>query len=529
MKFNVSKAAPQGFKADIIAIGCYEREAEEEGGKKLPALVKHSDGGTALDKAMGGALHKQIQAENFAGERGSSRIFFTAGRLPARFVMIVGLGRRSKLDLEVMREAGAEIARAAKKARAASVALVLERGPISISGEAQGGREDTSASRARAIAEGILLGGYSFEQYKTGDGKKASTHTSTTFLYMGDPKPVREAVEAGLILAGAQIRCRDLVNTPAADATPSALARLSREIAKSAGLKVTVWGAEEMKKAKMNCILSVSRGSVEPPAFIILQYKPKGAGHEGPRVRPHVALVGKGVTFDSGGISIKPARGMDQMKGDMAGAAAVICAMEAIAKMGPPIEVTAYIPAAENMPDGRALKPGDVITARNGKTIEIISTDAEGRLLLADALAYASEAKPDAMVDLATLTGGAAYCCGELFSMIMGTDQKLVDRIRRAAEAAGERTWQLPMVEEYRKGYTSGIADLNNNGKGKAQTILGAIFLKEFVGEVPWAHIDIAASSWTDEELPLSTKGATGAMVRTMVNFVMGFKKSVPE
>lgn len=513
MRFMVSKTAPQSCKADIIAIGCYEREQEEGEAKRRPALIKHADGGIALDKALGGTLSKQVQGETFRGERGEHRLFFTAGRIPARFILLTGLGRREKCDLEVLREAGAQMAHAAREVHAASVSLVLERGPVG---------DDTAPARARAIAEGVLLGGYRFERYKTGE-HEAPSHATTTFLYQGDAAPVREAIAKGQLVAAAQLHCRDLVNTPACDATPASISQKAMELASETGLVCHVWGTDAIRKARMQGVLSIARGSAEAPAFVVVQYRPK----EKPRAS--VVLVGKGVTFDAGGISLKPPRGMEAMKGDMAGAATALYAMEAIARLSPPVEVTAYLPLVENLPDGKAIKPGDVITARNGKTIEIISTDAEGRLLLADALAYAAESKPDAIIDLATLTGGAAYCCGELYSIAIGNDQRLIDRMRRAAEATGERVWQLPLVEEYRKGYTSGIADLNNTGKGKAQTILGAVFLKEFVGDVPWVHLDIAASSWTDEDLPFSPKGATGAPLRTIVDFVVHFKRGVTE
>lgn len=525
MKFTVSKAAPESFRADILSIGCYEREREEEGGERRPALIKHADGGVSVDRALGGALSRQIQVEKFTGERGSHRLLFTAGRIQARFVLLVGLGPREKYDLEVLREAGAQMARAAHEVHAASVALVIERGPVGPAAEASGGREDTASARARAIAEGVILGGYRFDRYRTNHDRRPPAHALTTLLYQGDAAPLREAIAEGQVVAEAQIAARDLINTPPADATPTILAERAKAMAARAGLRCTVWGQEAIRKARMRCLLAVAKGSAEPPAFIILQYRPKE------KARAHVALVGKGVTFDSGGISLKPPQGMDQMKDDMAGAAAVLSAMEAIAKIAPPVAVTAFIPAAENLPDGKALRPGDILTARNGKTIEIVSTDAEGRLLLADALTYAAEGGADALVDVATLTGGAAICCGELYTIVLGNDQRLVDRLRRAADATGERMWQLPIVEEYRKCYTSGIADLTNSGRGKskAQTILGALFLREFVGSVPWAHLDIAASSWTDEEIALSLKGGTGAMVRTLVNFVAHFRKAVPD
>lgn len=510
MKFIVSKSAPQTFKTDIISIGCYEREEEEGEDTKHPVLIKHADGGIALDKALDGALTKQIQAEKFTGERGTHRLLFTAGRIPARFILLIGLGPREKYDLEVLREAGAKMACAAREVHATSIALVLERGPV---------REDTAPSRARAITEGVMLGGHRFLRYKTKHKNGETGPQLIAFLYQGDTNPVREAIAKGQLITESQLKCRDLVNTPSCDATPSILAKIAKDVAITGGLTCTTWGIETIRKARMNCLLAVGRGSAEAPTFTILQYKPT----EKPRAT--IALVGKGVTFDAGGISLKPPRAMDVMKSDMAGAATALYAMEAIAKLRPPIEVTAYLPAAENLPDGKALKPGDIITARNGKTIEIISTDAEGRLLLADALAYSAEAKPDAIIDIATLTGGALYCCGELYTIVMGNDQRLIDRMKYSSEGTGERMWQLPMVDEYRKGYTSEIADLANSGKGKAQTIMGGIFLKEFVNKIPWVHLDIAASSWTDDGLPLSPKGATGAPLRTIVNFIMHFKK----
>lgn len=514
MKFTVSRVAPESFKTDIIAIGCYERPLEEGETVKRSALIKHADGGIALNKALGGTLARQLTAEKFTGERGTSRLLFTAGRIPARFVLLVGLGPREKFDLEVLREAGAKMSEAARECRATTVALVIEQGPLG---------EDQAPARARAIAEGVTLGGYRFTRYKTGDNAQPNTHTLTTFLYKGDVSAVRESVEAGRQVAEATCTCRDMVNTPASDATPTILANKTKEIAAPLRLSCTVWGTDAIQKARMNGLLAVAKGSAEPPVFITMNYKPK----EKPRA--HIILIGKGITFDSGGISLKSVRDLENCKDDMAGAAAVITAMGVIARLAPPVQVTAYIPAAENLPDGKAIKPGDIYTARNGKMIEVTNTDAEGRLILADALSLAADQKPDVIIDVATLTGGAPYCCGELYTLVMGNDQKLVDRLRRAAESSGELMWQLPIVEAYRKGYTSGIADLNNSGKGKAQTILGAIFLKEFVGKTPWAHLDIAASSWTDEPLPLGPRGATGVTVRTLVQFVSGFKKGMQE
>lgn len=509
MKFTISKSSPQSFKADIIAIGCYERQREEGDIKRRPALIKHADGGIVLDKALGGSLSKQMAIEGFTGERGKSRLFFTAGKIPARFILVIGLGPREKFDLEILREAGAEMARMSKSVSASSIALVLERGPVG---------EDTAPARARAIAEGVILGGYKFDRYKTGAKDDIRDHSTTAFLYQGEAKAVRDAIEAGKIVADATLICRDLVNTPASDATPSILAKRANELSDDAGLSCTVWGSDLIKKNRMNGLLAVAKGSADP-AFIIMNYKPK----EKPKA--HIILVGKGITFDAGGISLKPPKSMEGMKMDMAGGGVVMAAMWAIGKIRPNVEVSGYIPAAENLPDGLASKPGDIVTMRNGKTVEIVSADCEGRMVVADALSYASDQRPDVLVDLATLTGGAVYCCGELYTLVLGNDQRAIDRICRAADCVGELVWQLPIVESYMKGYTSGIADLNNTGKSRAQTINGALFLREFIDRTSWVHLDIAASSSTDEDVPLSPKGATGAMVRTIIGFIMGYKR----
>jgi len=511
MKFSVTQASAHSFKADLIAIGLFERPDDEKKGKKRHALIKHIDGGLDLDKALGGEISRQIAAENFTGAKETHRLLFTAGRIPARFVLLVGLGPRKDVGLTALREFGAQLTRAAGEVGAESAAVVLERGAVD---------EMAPQARARAVAEGMILGGYRFEKYKTEKEDDKPSLGRMTFLFQGNAGPVKEAIDEGAIVAEAQNLARDLVNIPGNDLTPRQIAARAKSIAKEAGLGCTVMGRDAIKRERMEGILAVTKGSAEPPAFIILKYRPKG------RAGAHVALVGKGITFDAGGISLKPPRNMDQMKSDMAGAAAVLAAMQAIAKLKPNVQVSAYIPASENMPDGKAVKPGDIIRMRNGKTVEIVNTDAEGRLVLADALSYAAGKKPDVIVDLATLTGGAVYCCGELYTLVMSEEQKLVDRLRKSAEAAGEPMWQLPIVEEYKKGYTSGIADLNNTGKSKAQTILGAIFLREFVDGTAWAHLDIAASSWTDEQLSTSPKGATGVPVRTIVDFVCGYKKA---
>lgn len=512
MKFDISRSSPEKFRCDIISVGCFERPRDDDDDSVRPALIKHADGGIALDRALGGQLSKQIAAEKFTGARGTTRVLFTAGALPARFVLLAGLGPRDKFGLEVLREAGAALSRAARDVKASSAALVIEQGPLG---------EIGAPERARAMAEGVILGGYRFDKYKTDKGKNGTGLDTLTFLYGGGAKATKDEIEKGCIVASATCLCRDLSNTPASDATPMLIARQAQKVAKASGLSCRILSPAAIKKERMNGLLVVSKGSKEPCAFVIMKYRPKA------KARADIALVGKGITFDSGGLSLKTAKSMETMKEDMSGAAVAIAVMQAIARLKPPVAVSAYIPLVENMPDGGAARPGDVYKTRSGKTIEVVSTDCEGRLILADAISYAADQKPDVMIDIATLTGGAVYCCGELYTLVLGTDQKVVDRLKRAADATGEPLWQLPIVDAYRKGYTSSIADMNNTGKSRAQTTMGAIFLKEFIGKIPWAHLDIAASSWTEEELPLSPRGGTGATVRMLVSFVCGFKKSV--
>ncbi len=517
MKIQLMKTSPEKYAADMIVIGLYERERDRS--KKKPArntaVLKHTDGGVALDRALNGGIGKQIKQENFSGGRGETICLFTAGRIPARFVLLVGLGPKKEWNQEKLREAGATIARQAEEVHAKEVALVLERSEL---------EQMTAPERARAIAEGMQLGTYRFDRYKTTDAGKPPPVKKLTFLYAGNGKPIHDATRVGAIVAKATCFARDLGNQAGSDNTPQALARTARRMVKRGKLRCTVWNRTAIAKARMGGVLAVAKGSSEPPAFIRLDYKPTG------KSTGHIVLIGKGVTFDAGGISLKPPRSLPHMKDDMGGAATVLGAMQAITELKPRTRVTALIPAAENMPDGGAFKPDDIITMRSGKTVEIISTDAEGRLLLADALSLAGELKPDAIIDVATLTGGAVYCCGELYTLVVGTNQRLVDRLLRASSITGERVWQLPLVEEYRKGFTTGIADLRNTGKSKAQTINGAIFLKEFVDEkIPWVHLDIAASSLAEEELPLSPQGPTGAMVRTLVQLVMDYRKRITD
>jgi leucyl aminopeptidase len=326
---------------------------------------------------------------------------------------------------------------------------------------------------------------------------------------------LEQGLRLGRILAGAAIMARDMANEPANYMTPTDMAGKAAEVARTSGLRLTVIERDEARELGMDAFLGVAQGSQQPPKFIVLHYNGRGPDEN------DIALIGKGITFDSGGISIKPSEGMGDMKGDMAGGAAVMAAMGAIAELKPKVNVMAVVAATENLPGGTALKPGDVLKSMSGKTIEIITTDAEGRLTLADAISYARKQGARTIIDVATLTGAIEVALGNICTGVFGNNQDLVNRIIAAGEQAGERAWQLPMLEEYKEQNKSNVADIKNSGGRPAGSITAALFLAEFAGDTPWVHMDIAGTSDTDKERGYLVKGATGIPVRTLVNFVM--------
>ncbi|MCP4717239.1 MAG: leucyl aminopeptidase, partial [Deltaproteobacteria bacterium] len=350
---------------------------------------------------------------------------------------------------------------------------------------------------------------------KNDNGNKPLKEVTLLATDAGDAARARTAVRRAEIICRGTLLARDLVSRPSNSATPTFLAGTARRVARKHGLACKVLDEKQAFKLGMGSYLSVARGTDEPARFIVLEYKPKRQ-----KATATVALIGKAITFDSGGISLKPPGGMEEMKTDMAGGAAVLGAMQAVAALKLPVHVVGLVPATENLPSGHALKPGDIVKAMSGKTIEIISTDAEGRLVMADALHYAKRYKPAAMIDLATLTGACVIALGNDASGIMGTDERLVARIRKAADATGEKVWQLPLWDEYREQIKSDVADIKNVGGRAAGTITAGCFLKEFVDEIPWVHIDIAGTAWLKKDNPYTPKGASGVGVRLLVEML---------
>jgi len=486
------------IEADAIVVNIFEG-VEQPGGATA-----------AVDKALNGAISSLVSRGEIKGKFGEISIVHTFGKLPSRMVAIAGLGKRQDFNVDKIRGITGEFCRALRKLNCHKIATILHGAGI--------GGVELEAS-AEAITEGALLGLYSFTKYKKPEYE--DVEEMLIVVREKEKVPIMETdIAKGKVIASATNLARDMVNEPANYMTPSQMAEAAKEIASKCNLEFKVFDREDMEAMGMGALLGVAKGSNQPPKLITLAYKGDESSEKA------LGFLGKGITFDSGGISIKPSEGMGEMKDDMAGAAAVMTALGAIAQLKPKINVTAIIPTTENLPSGTALKPGDVLKAMNGKTIEVISTDAEGRLILADALSYAQKLGLSPLIDLATLTGACRVALGTLYSGLFGNDQDLVDTVNRAAERAGERMWQMPMPEEYKEQNKSEIADVKNTGNRYGGAITAALFLAEFVANTPWVHIDIAGTAYSTKESRYIIKGATGVGVRTLVELALSEAKS---
>jgi leucyl aminopeptidase len=497
MELALETRKPSDARADVLVLGRYAADG------RPPAEI------AAVDRALGGLLSKVLASEKFEGKPGQLSYVHTGGRIPADRVLVVGLGPhkrgdRPRGDAEPVRRAVAAAVRRARDLGAATVAVFVPANGL------------PPRERAQAIVEGGLLGTYRFDKYLKEKNDRAVRALTVLEPDRRSAAGGREGMRLGRIWAEATCLTRDLVNEPANVVTPTFLARRAGEIAREGGLKVRVMDRAECARMGMGAYVGVAQGSVEPPKFIHLTYTPSG------RARRRVVIIGKGITFDSGGLDLKTADGMLRMKDDMAGAAAVLGLFHALARLKPAVEVHGLIAATENMPSGTAQRPGDIVRAMNGLTVEIGNTDAEGRLTLADALAYAvKHIKPDEMIDMATLTGAVVIALGQGVSGVMASDDGLCTRLLAAADGAGERMWRLPLHEEYKDGLKSDIADLNNiSSQRGAGAIVAALFMREFTAAVPWAHLDIAGTAFTERDLPLGPKGATGVTVRTLLGYI---------
>jgi leucyl aminopeptidase len=489
VKIRVATTPLAGTRADALVVGLAGRT------DPLPP------GLAALDRQAGGQLEAVLDAERFQGKPAQVTHLHTAGRLGAARVVVVGLGDK-ELTLDVVRRAAAAGLRRARDLGARSVAIDVlgDRLPV--------------RQRAHAVVEGAILGTYTFERYKRERSDKVVDALTLLATDGTGERDAKEGAETGEVFARATWFARDLVNAPANEVHPTHLARVATSIAREGRLKVRVFDRAACEKMGMGAFLGVAAGTQQPPKFVHLTYTPAG------RARKRVALIGKGITFDAGGLDLKTAEGMLRMKDDMSGAAAVLGILRALPALAPAVEVHGLIAATENMPSGSAFRPGDVLRAMNGTTIEVGNTDAEGRLTMADALAYANaRVKPDEIVDVATLTGACVVALGPLCTGLFASDQGLAQRLLQAAELAGERVWQLPLIDEYRDNLKSEVADLNNVGPRGGGAITAGLFLKEFAGDTPWAHLDIAGPAFSEKDLPRAPKGATGVAVRTLLTY----------
>lgn len=415
----------------------------------------------------------------------------------ARRVLLVGAGRREAWDIERVRRAATAAALSLRTRR-------IDRAAFAVRG-------NDLESGAQSTAEGVVLAEFNGALYKSQPADSVPLHDVRVVSTAGDPARIANAVERGRVLGESGNICRSLCNEPGNLLTPRVFADRAASVATEAGLRVEILDEHRIAELKMGLLLGVARASVEPPRVIVLRHEPPGAPGE-----PVLGLVGKGVTFDTGGISIKPADGMDRMKDDMAGGAAVLGAMRAMSLLGAPIRVVGVIPSAENMPGGRAYKPGDVLTAASGKTVEINNTDAEGRLLLGDGLWLAQQLGATHLLDIATLTGACIVALGKITSGIFGTPETWVQHVLTLSRRAGERCWPMPLHDDYLDQLKSEIADLVNSGGRPAGSVTAAMFLREFTNGLPWVHLDIAGTAWAEDSKPFQAKGATGIGVRTL-------------
>ncbi len=479
------------IECDALAVSVFEGEKPEAG-----VLGE-------IDKRTGGVLTSLIETGEFTGKSGESAYVHSTGEMKARRLLLLGAGKQAEFTTDHVRRMAGTAARTLRGKKTRTFAFV-RRSDLAV------------AESAQAATEGALWALFEADKYHTND--KTENHLDQMILATNGEgiDEAKAGVERGRIIAEAANFGREVINEPSNVMTPTEMARQAEEVAKTYGLELDVLEESHMKDLGMGSLLGVAQGSAEPAKLIVLRYTPKTASDE------TVAIVGKGVTFDTGGISIKPADGMEKMKYDMAGGATTIAAMRAIAQLKPTVNVLGIVPATENMPGGRAQRPGDVVRAMTGKTIEVINTDAEGRLILADAVAYARKLGATKIIDLATLTGAVSIALGDVYVAILGNNQEWINTVIAAAKKSGEKFWQLPLDKEYREQIKSEIADIKNVGGRKAGTITGAYFIREFVEDTPWVHLDIAGTAWNESNKPYLAVGPTGVCVRTLVNLVCG-------
>lgn len=485
MKTRLQSVAPEAVDADALAVVLFESSDQE------------SPAAGAYDALTGGLIAELYESEEFTGKALTTTLIHRPSGLKARRLLLVGGGKKEEFNGTKLRQAAGTAVRTLKPKGARKIALAPA-GDIS------------PAEQVQALAEGAILADYEPGAYKTEEKEQQTVDELVIITDQG----LQQSLDQAVAIAEAQNFARTLVNEPGNRLTPSVLADRAVEMAESVGLEIEVLRHDEMEERKMGALLGVAQGSAEPPVFIVVRYRPAAPGPS----RIHLGLIGKAVTFDTGGISIKPSQDMDKMKSDMAGGAAMLGAMQAVAALQPAVAVTAVIPSVENMPGQKAQRPGDVVTTMSGKTVEVLNTDAEGRLILADALTYAQQQGCTHLVDAATLTGAIVVALGHVRAGVFSNDDPWRDRLLASADACGEKMWPMPLDDEYKDQLKSLIADIPNIGSRWGGAVTAAMFLKQFADPNPWVHLDIAGTAWLEEDKPYLPKGPSGVAVRTLVD-----------
>ena len=505
MNTNLSSTAPSAIETDCLVVVVLDQTEKDQTdkGKPTPSVA-------TSDAAVSAAAKEVITSGEVTGKTFETTLLHHPAGVKAKRLLLLGGGKAKTFSASDLRKLAGAAVRTLKTKNIRNFAFVVPETAV----PAQDG--------VRAVVEGAFVGSFEPDYYKSDRKNKEQKIDALTIVVQkdaqGDTKALQNAVDTGRIVGESQNFTRDLVNEPSNRMTPNLLAERARKMATEVGLGCEILGPDKIKDLKMGAFWGVAQGSDEPPALIILRYNPAGAP-----ANVHLGLVGKGITFDTGGISIKPADGMEKMKYDMAGGAAMIGTMRAIALLKPKVKVTAIVLATENMPSGKAQKPGDVQIAMSGKSIEIINTDAEGRLVLADGLTYARHIGCTHLVDAATLTGAVVVALGYINAGIFASDDQMYDRFAQAMKQAGEKMWRLPLDDEYKDLIKSNIADMANAGSRWGGAIFAAMFLKEFAEDTPWIHLDIAGTAWMEDQKPWIAKGPSGIALRSLVEFVKGW------
>lgn len=479
------------IECDATAIGIFEGE------------TPNGNFTEEIDKLIGGTIKSLFETGEFTGKNGETAFIHNTGDFKSKRILLLGLGKPEEFNIDIVRKSAGAASRFLRSKKCRNFTYILR-------------SQFPEIESAQAAVEGAIISEFDPDKYHTNTNGSSPGKIEKMILTTesGNIDKIAKAAAKGVVIAESINFSRHVINEPSNLMTPSLLADRAKETASDYGLEFDVLDEKQMAELRMGALLGVGQGSEEPPRLIVLRYTPADKSDE------TIAIVGKGITFDTGGISIKPSEGMEKMKYDMAGGATTIGIMRAIAQLKPSVNVIGIVPAAENMPSGRAQRPGDVVTSMAGKTIEVINTDAEGRLVLCDAITYAKKLGATKIIDMATLTGAVTIALGDVYTAIMGTDQTLINQIIESGKEVGEKFWQLPLDKDYREQIKSEIADIKNVGGRKAGTITAAYFLREFVEDTPWAHLDIAGTAWNESAKPHLSVGPSGITIRTLVNLL---------